>query len=232
MTFIGALYHPPAPLYQTSDLLDHIEAAVLSIQQDYPHARVILAGDMNTLPDNEVIIRTGLSPIVTQPTRGNSRLDRVHVSDVQYCEIRVVRSAVKSDHMAIVAFGGDTRAVVGKGRRVCKFRKRTSTQHARFLAGVTAPVHIVNHGGSGDPQEEYDKLYAVLLRLLDTYYPERSVTITTSDPPYVTPVVKYMLRQKNKLMRAGRVERAAALAVKIGDAIKSYNTAELSRCAV
>jgi hypothetical protein len=38
-----------------------------------------------------------------------------------------------------------------------------------------------------------------------------------------------MLRRKNKLMRAGKTEQAAALAVKIGDAIKKFNSAELCR---
>jgi hypothetical protein len=117
MTFIGALYHPPAPIYQTSDLLHHIEAAVLRIQQDFQLLRVMLAGHLNSLPDNEVIIRTGLSSIVTQPTHGNSRLDRVYVSDVQYRDVRVIRSAVKSDHMAIVAFGGNSGTTVIKKSR-------------------------------------------------------------------------------------------------------------------
>jgi head-tail adaptor len=54
------------------------------------------------------------------------------------------------------------------------------------------------------------------------------VTITTSDPPYVTPVVKWMLRKKNALMRSGKVEQAATLSKKIGDAIKARNTAEFS----
>ena len=43
------------------------------------------------------------------------------------------------------------------------------------------------------------------------------------------PSVKFMLRCKNKLMRAGRLEQAAALAVKIRAAIKQFNSAELSR---
>ena len=228
-TFIGALYHPPAPKYRTSDLLDHIEEAVVQIQQDFPQARVILAGDLNTLPDNEVIIRTGLSSIVMQPTRGNSRLDRVYVSGAQYRDVRVVRSAVKSDHMAIVAFSGNSgSAVVKKSRRVCKFRKHTSAQHAHFLASVSAPVHIVNLDRQDDPQGEFDHLYTQLRQLLDAYYPEQSVTITTSDPPFVTPVVKRMLRKKNALMRSGKVEKAAALSKKIGDAIKKHNTAEFS----
>ena len=59
-TFIGAIYHPPAPLYKTSDLLDHIETVVLQIQQDFPKSHIILAGDLNSLSDAEVVIRTGL----------------------------------------------------------------------------------------------------------------------------------------------------------------------------
>jgi len=38
-----------------------------------------------------------------------------------------------------------------------------------------------------------------------------------------------MLLQKNKLMRSGHIEKAIALAIKIGVAIKRYNSAELSR---
>jgi len=90
VTFVGALYHPPAPLYKTSDLLDRIEAAVLKIQQDFPGAHIILAGDLNTLSDSDVIIRTGLMSLVTQPTRGANRLDRLYVSDFQYDGVKVV----------------------------------------------------------------------------------------------------------------------------------------------
>jgi gmma-aminobutyric acid receptor subunit gamma/cGMP-dependent protein kinase 2 len=43
------------------------------------------------------------------------------------------------------------------------------------------------------------------------------------------PAVKYMLRKKNKWMRAGKIEQATALAAKIGVAIKQFNSAELSR---
>ena len=55
------------------------------------------------------------------------------------------------------------------------------------------------------------------------------ITLTSADPPYVTPTVKGMLRRKNHLMRVGRTEEAAALAVKIGVTIKSHNSAELCK---
>jgi len=43
--------------------------------------------------------------------------------------------------------------------------------------------------------------------------------MTSSDPNYVTPYIKSALRRKNKLMRAGRMEEAGALAERIGDRI-------------
>lgn len=162
--FIGALYHPPSPVYQASDLLNQIEHSVFRIQQDFPDAHVILAGDLNTLSDSELIIRTGLTSIVDQSTRGNNKLDRVYVSDVEFGSVKVVKSAVPSDHLAIVAYTGSVKTTVGKTRRVCSFRKHTTAQHAHFLATVTAPIHVVNPNGRGDPQEEFDRLYSALLK--------------------------------------------------------------------
>jgi hypothetical protein len=55
------------------------------------------------------------------------------------------------------------------------------------------------------------------------------LTLTSADPPYITPSIKSMLRRMNHLMRACRTEEAAALAVKIGAAIKLHNSAELCK---
>jgi hypothetical protein len=77
VTFIGALYHPPNPIYETTHLLDYIEAAVLQMQQDFSDAHLILAGDFNQLSDSEIVTRTGLTSVKSPPTRGHSRLDRL-----------------------------------------------------------------------------------------------------------------------------------------------------------
>ena len=102
-------------------------------QLDFACARIIMAGDLNVLSDTEIIVRTGMSSIVTLPTRGKNYLDRIYASDYHYSGIEVVQSAVTSDHMAIVAYSGEVVKTVGKTRRVCKFRKHTATQHANFL---------------------------------------------------------------------------------------------------
>ncbi len=60
--------------------------------------------------------------------------------------------------------------------------------------------------------------------LLNQFYPERSITITTADPQYVTPAIKAMLRRKNRLMRSGRTDEAGAIAERIRHHITCYNS--------
>ena len=98
-----------------------------------------------------------------------------------------------------------------------------------FRHQFTKSTLMHNHG---DLHVEFDRLYRALIELLNTYYPERSTTIKSADLSYATPSTKCMLWQKNKLMRAGRVEQAAVLAVKTGEPIKMHNNADLTWVAV
>ena len=52
--------------------------------------------------------------------------------------------------------------------------------------------------------------------------------MTTGDPDYMTAGIKAKLRRKNRLMHAGRVEEADALAVRIGKDIARRNKTRLS----
>jgi len=104
-TFIAALYHPPSPTYRPEVLLEYIEACVAEITHDFLLVDIVIAGDVNQLPDQEVVERTGLMQIVHQPTRGTNVLDKIYVSSPDiYSTVRVVASVVKSDHKAAVAF--------------------------------------------------------------------------------------------------------------------------------
>jgi len=59
-------------VYPTADLLSYIENCVAELSHDYPLADIILAGDLNQLHDDDVVERTGLTQIVSQPTRSAS----------------------------------------------------------------------------------------------------------------------------------------------------------------
>ena len=67
------------------------------------------------------------------------------------------------------------------------------------------------------------------IALLNQFYPEQTITLTTRDPDYITPEIKAKLRRKNSLMRAGRVEEAGALAKRIGLDMTRHSKTRLSK---
>jgi len=60
-------------------------------------------------------------------------------------------------------------------------------------------------------QEDFDKYYAFVHTLLDQFYNEQEITVTSADPHFITPTIKSKLRRRNRLMRAGRTEEACAM---------------------
>lgn len=227
-SFFGAIYHPPRTTAYTSEaLLSFIESCVEEITRDHPAASIFLAGDFNTLPDDDITERTGLSQIVRQPTRGGHILDRIYESCPTYSTVRVVNSVVKTDHRAVVAYKDLCSAMSVKVTSKRSYRRRTPTQNALFLQYI-ASTGIDNLQPVSDTQQQFDAFYVTALQLLDQFYPERVITTTSRDPDYVTPEIKALLRRKNRLMRAGRVEEAAAVAKKIGDIIKRRCKSRLS----
>ena len=80
---------------------------------------------------------------------------------------------------------------------------------------------------SNDVQAGTDFFYTEVGLLLDRFFPNVSVTLTNKDPSYITPEVKRLLREKNTLMRAGKVDMAGALAQRIGAAIGNSNAQSL-----
>jgi len=92
----------------------------------------------------------------------------------------------------------------------------------------SARIAATDRGTRRRRYADFDTIYAVIKDLLDCFYPEREITVTTSDPRFVRPAVKAMLRRKNRLMHAGRVEEANALARLIRTVITRRDTATVA----
>jgi len=118
-TFISAPYRPPRPSYTAQSLLQYIDVCIEEINQDFLDCRIILAGDLNQLPDKEILKRIGLMSIVHQPTRGTNILDRVYVSSHEYSTVRIMASTVHSDHGAVVAYCCTDECTLPKTHQQC-----------------------------------------------------------------------------------------------------------------
>ena len=71
-------------------------------------------------------------------------------------------------------------------------------------------------------------LYETLHSLLDTFFHLRAITLSYSDPSYITPEIKFLLRKKNKLMKANRLDEANSISKKVGSMIIRHNSTKLS----
>ena len=116
---------------------------------NFAGALVILAGDLTTLPTQDIIDRSSLSLIADQPTRGESRLDRIYASDPTcYESMKIIKSVVRSEHCAIIAYNGHRRVARDNSTTICTFRRKTPTQHVLFAEHAHSEQYL-SIAGSG-----------------------------------------------------------------------------------
>jgi len=54
----------------------------------------------------------------------------------------------------------------------------------------------ISFDACNDLQTNFDEFYLTLLGLLDRFYPQRNITITSTDADFITPTVKSQLQRK------------------------------------
>jgi len=184
--FIGALYHPPKPVYVTSDFLIYLERSLEAISISSLNPYIILAGDFNQIDDNSI---TDMGLFLSHErllTHCGHPLDKIFVSESMYTNVKTVKSAINTKHDAVVARSDNSFIVdSNKVHNKCSFRKPTPAQNAAFLSALKSfdwsPVT------SADMiQVAADKFYDCCTMLLNKFYATKSATITSRDPPYVT----------------------------------------------
>ena len=140
----------------------------------------------------------------------------VFVSDPQmYSTVRVISSVVKSGHKAVVVMSEPAVKFHCKNNQRRSFRPKSPYQNAACLQHLKQIDLSTDHLPT-DTQAAFDSFYSMALGLLDCFYPQRTITLSSRDPSYMTPEIKAKLRRKNRLMRSGRVKDASALARRIG----------------
>jgi len=148
-------------------------------------------------------------------------------SALHLLQVKVITSAVRTDHEAILATPGEEIQDRTKTSSTRTFRRRSSGQHAELL------YHLRNFSSEQyevtEPDVAWSEFYATIIEWMDTFYPLRTITITSRDPACITPELKFLLRWRNWLMRQQKTDQAAALTLKIGREITRFNSRELRK---
>ena len=98
---VGALYHPPNPVYDTKTFMAFVEQSVESLAEATDF--IILAGDFNSITPDQITPITGLTNLIKAPTRGENQLDYLFSSPGLFGNIKVVKSMATTDHSAVIA---------------------------------------------------------------------------------------------------------------------------------
>jgi len=99
------------------------------------------------------------------------------VSELCYTETKVIKSAVKSDHKAVITYIEATKVTYNKMKTKRSYRKQSPDNHAYFLSQLTQLEYRSDF--TSDPQTEFDRLYNTLHDLLNHFYPQRTITVTS-----------------------------------------------------
>ena len=225
---LAVLYHPPKKRYSQC-IIEHLEEKILHLKENLPDHEFIIGGDFNELNEQDISERTGLVQIVKEPTRQDSILDHIYISYRTPPHIVVTKSTAKSDHQAVILLENratDTKQVKNKITHSIRIRKPKNI--ALMKEELAKHKHNLNFPSDAtDFQKSCDALYSILLNIIDKYAPTRQITVTSKDPKYVTPIIKSMLRRRNKLMRSGKAKKAATIAEKVKSQIIKDNCESL-----
>ena len=185
-----------------------------------PNCKIILAGDVNQLKYKDLLVHASLSQMVKKATRGENILD-VFITNTPYLweKVKVFESAIRSDHSMVIACP-----------RSSAKAKRSSIQFRDVREG--RKIHMAYLLESQDWQEVFsvadcelkcDGLSNTLCTMFNECFPLISVRISSRDPPFISPLVKHLLKFRNRLQKRskplpiGLEDRSTILLGKIND---------------
>ena len=118
---------------------------------------------------------------------------------------------MKTDHWGVVLPPGNKLKPL---RTKCSFRDFREHHKITFTSELQdfdwTPVMI-----APDVETATDVLNEKLHYLMDKCFPVRRVVMSTRDPPWITPLVKYLLRKKKRAADKGNVDKVEDLSSKV-----------------
>ena len=209
---IVACYHPPKPIYTADCLISAIRDDFEHLYSLYPTGNFFFAGDLNKLSCDFLTTELGLIYLSTSATHGNNILDKIFTNSFNYKAV-TIRSLLKTKHLAILAHATDSNFhPTGSSKKVVVYDLRQ--QYIDRLRAAIASFDFVSLIGN-NLVSNYSDVIVHLQSFILQHIPTRTVTMRPRDPPFVTPLIKLLLKQRCKARKAGHTRHADDLATKI-----------------
>ena len=199
------MYIPPDFAVSHSGLIDdYIVTNVDNFLSYLCDFDVIICGDFNKYDVQDICNQLDLDNMVQEPTRISAFLDYILISKTISASYHVsVESPISnSDHRSICAYPkAPISSKTSVQRTLYDLRESNVTKFIGALSMVNwTPFYL----SSADLDDKCDFLHDLLSEMVKSSIPTRTVSMTESDKPWMTPMVKHAIqmiwnayRQKN-----------------------------------
>lgn len=177
-----------------------IEEADQLIKQ-FPNYHLILTGDFNQTPTQDIEHELNLKQVVTEATRGNAILDKI-LMDVSLIDSFHVPSVGpnlgKSDHRTIMIHPHSKISKIVKVKHLYDLRESNILKVKKALAAVPWQVFYRLEASIEEKCELFHGILTTALSLI----PCEEVVITQNDKPWITPLIISLINKRYVAFRA------------------------------
>lgn len=225
---IACCYHPPKPKYHPKAFIEALTCDIEHINSTNHDAIIIIAGDFNQLDTSFLEDDHGLEQMVNNPTHCGHLIDKIFHSHPHHYMCTVFSSILKTKHKAaLLTRDHDPPIDISSKRKVLLYDLRAhNIDRLRYNLGN---FHWGELFKCNDIEQLYADFVKSVLSVIAVSVPVKTVVLRPKDPEFITPLVKSLLRQRNRLRRNGQIERADQLALKINSLINSHREASLDK---
>lgn len=200
LIFINASYHRPGT--SSSELRSYITKVSEAIEDKFPKSLIVVGGDFNRMASD--FREHGLTTLESPPTRLEARLDLLltNMPDI-FDSVSSFKSKLETDHLGLIARPKHKLRPV---RWMQEFRLFSFAGHRRFNTLIS----------ECDFSEVYDKLdvneaacclESMVKNCFEKAYPMKKVRMSSRDPKWITPKIKWLLNRKHRAHKKCRIEK-------------------------
>jgi hypothetical protein len=181
---------------------------------------IVLCGDFNDLDLDELYNSFALCQLVNCPTRGENILDLFITNQLNLFKVTVSEALVKSDHRAVYV------------NTNMHYKEIKTPKISRKIEFPDLSFGNVNKLIEAISVEQWATVYAccdvddalvlfnsICLNYIQCYIPIKQISMTNRDPPFFTPLIKSLLRKRNKAAKQNNHEKVEAINTKVNNLI-------------
>ena len=202
------IYNPPdTPVNEQKELTAHLIDQIDRVRCTHPDCGVVSLGDFNNLDISDLLCHHNLTQIVDTPTRKGNILDLIVTNlEALYSKPVIITPLGSSDHN-IVKWSAQTNVLRTDNKTIKKnIRSFPMSACAAFGRWCCSREWFSDAESKNSATALASSFTNELNSAVDRLFPSKVIRIHNSDKPWMTPVLKKLIYQRQKASHSGNLD--------------------------